>query len=122
MTIAQGDVYWLDLADPVGSEPGYRHPHVVIQNDVFNQSRIRTIIVCTLTSNLRLADLPGNVRLGPGEGGLSRPSVVNVTQILTVDRADLHEKIGSLSARRIRQILNGIHRVLEPVEVEDPKT
>ncbi len=69
--IRQGDIYWVDLEEPSGSEPGYRHPHVVLQNNVFNQSRIRTVIVCPLTTNLKRADAPGNVLLDEGEGGLA---------------------------------------------------
>jgi mRNA interferase MazF len=117
--INQGDVYWVDLDDPVGSEPGYRRPHVVVQNDVFNRSRINTVIVCALTSNLARARVPGNVLIEPGEIRLPKPSVVNVTQVFTVNKSDLVEKIGSLSPRRVRQILDGIRLVLEPKDVED---
>jgi mRNA interferase MazF len=115
--IRQGDVYWVDLGEPVGSGPGNRHPYVVVQNDVFNQSRIRTVVVCALTSNLRLANSPGNVLLDPAEADLPKQSVVNVTQIVTLDREQLEEKIGSLSSRRVRQILDGIKLVLEGVIV-----
>ena len=104
MVIDQGDIYWVDLGEPSGSSPGYRHPHVVIQNNVFNRSRINTVVVCALTSNLRRAEAPGNVLLEKGEGNLPQQSVVNVSQIFTVDKNDLVEKIGSLSRRRIRQV------------------
>ncbi|MGH2459275.1 MAG: type II toxin-antitoxin system PemK/MazF family toxin [Chloroflexota bacterium] len=114
--IRQGDVYWIDVGDPTGSEPAYRRPYVVIQNDVLNQSRLRTVVVCAVTSNLRRAAIPGNVSLEPGEGGLPRPSVVNVTQIYTVDKSNLEEPVGALSPRRLRQILDGIALVLEPRE------
>ena len=70
--IRQGEVYWIDLREPVGSGPGYRHPYVVVQNDLFNQSRINTVVVCALTSNLKRARVPGNVLLRPGEGRLPR--------------------------------------------------
>jgi mRNA-degrading endonuclease toxin of MazEF toxin-antitoxin module len=80
----QGDVYWIDLGAPSGSGPGYRHPHVVIQNNVFNRSRINTVVVCALTSNLRRAQAPGNVLLEVGEANLPKQSVVNVSQIFTV--------------------------------------
>ena len=83
----QGDIFWVELAEPAGSEPGYRHPHVVIQNNVFNRSRINTVVVCALTSNLRRAPAPGNVLLEPGEANLPRQSVVNISQIFTVDRS-----------------------------------
>jgi mRNA interferase MazF len=118
MVIRQGDIYWVDLDSPTGSGPGYRHPHVVVQNDVFNQSRINTIIVCALTSNLKRASAPGNVELAKGEGGLSKASIVNVSQLFTVDKSELSEHIGTLSARRVRQILDGISLVLEPRELD----
>jgi mRNA interferase MazF len=114
VVIQQGDIYWVDLGEPIGSEPGFRHPHVVVQNDVFNGSRIHTVVVCALTSNLRRAEAPGNVLLTPGEANLSKQSVVNVSQIFTVDKRQLEEKIGSLSTLRVREILDGICLVLEP--------
>lgn len=112
--IRQGDVYWIDLGDPTGSSPGYRHPHVVVQNNVFNRSRINTVVVCVITSNLKRATAPGNVLLDEGEGNLPQRSVVNVTQIFTVDKNDLQEKIGALSSPRVREILAGVQLVLEP--------
>ena len=115
--IRQGEVYWVDLGEPIGSGPGYRHPHVVIQNDVFNASRIGTVLVCALTSNLRRAEAPGNVLLDEGEGGLPKRSVVNVSQVFTVDKGQLAERIGVLSAARLRQVLDGIYLVLEPRQV-----
>ena len=116
MVIFQGDIYWVDLAEPGGSEPGYRHPHVVIQNNLFNRSWIRTVVVCPLTSNLKRAKAPGNVLLDEGEASLSKRSVVNVSQIFTVDKGQLGEFIGALSPNRTRQILNGIQLVIEPRE------
>jgi len=116
--IRQGDVYWIELDEPEGSEPGYRHPHVVIQNNVFNASRIGTVMVCAITSNLRRGDAPGNVVLATGEGGLTKPSVVIVSQVFTVDRSLLQEYVGSLSARRVRQVLDGLRLVTEPAEAE----
>lgn len=117
--INQGDVFWIDLGEPSGSEPGYRHPHVVIQNNVFNRSRINTVVVCALTSNLRRAQAPGNVLLEKEEANLPKQSVVNVSHLFTVDKRDLDEKIGTLSHPRVRQILDGIRLVIEPREVED---
>jgi mRNA interferase MazF len=114
--ISQGDIYWVELDPPVGSEPGYSHPHVVIQNNLFNQSRIRTVVVCALTSNIRLARAPGNVLLEKGEAGLPRQSVVNISQIFTVDKSQLGEYIGAISARRVQEILSGVYFVLEPRE------
>jgi mRNA interferase MazF len=118
MVIKQGDVFWVDLDDPSGSEPGYRHPHVVIQNNLFNSSRINTVVVCALTSNLKRAQAPGNVLLKLREANLPKPSVVNISQIFTVDKTQLSEKIGALSARRMREILHGLHLLTEPREPE----
>ena len=117
MVIQQGDILWAQLAGPAGSEPGYRHPYVIIQNNVFNASRINTTIGIALTSNLSRASVPGNVLLRKGEAGLPKASVVNVTQIITLDKSDLKEKIGRLSAVRIREILDGLKLVTEPREV-----
>ncbi len=114
MVIAQGDIYWINLEEPAGSEPGFRHPHVVIQNNLFNRSRIDTVVVCLLTSNLKLARVPGNVLLEKGEGNLAKQSVVNISQIYTVDKGDLVEWIGMLSEKRVRQILDGVRLLTEP--------
>ena len=114
MVISQGDIYWINLEEPAGSEPGFRHPHVVIQNNLFNRSRIDTVVVCLLTSNLRLAKAPGNVLLEKGEGNLAKQSVVNISQIYTVDKSDLVEWIGALSEKRVRQILDGVRLLTEP--------
>jgi len=118
MVINQGDVYWLYLREPFGSEPGYRHPHIVVQNNLFNRSQINTILACALTSNLKRASAPGNVLLAQGEANLPKPSVVNVSQLLTVDKSQLGEYIGTLSTKRVRQVLDGIKLLLEPREVE----
>jgi mRNA interferase MazF len=118
MVIAQGDVFWLDMGAPHGSGPGFRRPHVIIQNDVFNASRIQTTILCAVTSNLARARAPGNLLLQKGEANLSRPSVVNVSQIVTVDKSILKEKIGTLSQERVRQIVAGLHLVFGPRKVE----
>ena len=118
MVIEQGDVFWVALDEPRGSAPGYLHPHVVIQNNLFNQSALRTCVVCTLTSNLGRADIPGNVLLEEGEANLPKRSVVNASQMFTVDKADLTEKIGSLSHLRVREILAGVQLLLEPSAAE----
>lgn len=115
--IRQGDIYWLDLGEPGGSGPGFRHPYVVVQSDAFNISRIRTAVVCELTSNLQRAEAPGNVLLEKGEGGLDRASVVNVSQLYTVDKADLAEKIGAVSKGRAAEIFAGLRLLLEPRDV-----
>jgi len=117
--IQQGDIYWVDLGSPTGSAPGYRHPHVVIQNNVFNRSRINTAMVCVLTSSLKRGSAPGNVLLNKGEGNLKKQSVVNVSQVFTVDKAQLVEKIGTLSAVRVREILAGLLLLVEPRDVEE---
>lgn len=117
MTIRQGDVFWIDLGEPGGSGPGYRHPHVIIQNNVFNQSRIGTVVACSITSNLKRATAPGNVLLKKGEGNLPKDSVVNVSQIITVDKGGLAEKIGTVPPARMEQILDGIRLVLDPREI-----
>ncbi len=118
MVINQGDVFWVDLGDPTGSAPGYQHPHVVIQNNLFNQSRINTVMVCALTSNLKRAQAPGNLLLDAKEADLPKRSVVVVSQIFTVDKTQLAEHIGTLSRRRVRQILDGIKLLTEPRESE----
>ncbi|MDI6775866.1 MAG: type II toxin-antitoxin system PemK/MazF family toxin [Syntrophales bacterium] len=117
MVIKQGEIYWVDLSEPKGSEPGYRHPHIVIQNNLFNASRINTIVVCSLTSNLNRAKAPGNVLLNKGEANLPRKSVVNISQIFTVNKSDLVEKIGQVSTKRIMEILDGIKLLTEPREI-----
>lgn len=117
MTIRQGDLFWLDLGEPNGSGPGFRHPYVVVQNDLFNVSRIRTIVVCELTTNLKRAEAPGNVLLRRGEAGLKRDTVVNVSQVYTVDKAILVERIGALSPSRIAEIFAGLRLLLEPRDV-----
>ncbi len=113
MVINQGDIYWIELDEPTGSEPGYSHPHVVVQNNVFNASRINTVIVCALTSNIKRAEAPGNILLEKGEANLSKQSVVLVSQIFTVDKSQLGEFIGTLSERRVEQIIEGIYLLTE---------
>lgn len=116
MVILQGDIYWIDLGYPSGSSPGFKHPHVVVQNNIYNKSLIRTTVVCAITSNLKRAAAPGNIRLRKGEGNLSKDSVVNISQILTVDKSDLIEKIGTLSQERILQIVKGIDQLISPTD------
>ena len=111
--IVQGDVFWVDLGAPRGSAPGYRQPHVVIQGNLFNRSNISTVVLCPLTSQLKWAHAPGNVLLAHGEANLPKRSVVNVSQLVTVDKADLLNKIGTLSRRRVSQILDGILLMLQ---------
>ncbi len=101
--VHQGDIYWVPL-----SEPGITHPHVVIQDDVLNHSRIATVVVCALTTNMRRAKAPGNVLLEVGEANLSRRSIVAVSQVSTVDKTQLGEYIGTLDCSRVEQILAGM--------------
>lgn len=118
MEISQGDIFWIEQDEPKGSEPGYRRPFVVVQNNLFNKSRINTVVVCALTTNLRRAKSPGNVALDAGEGGLSKASVVNISQIFTVDKQDLEEYCGSLSTKKVEQILDGINLLMQPADVD----
>lgn len=113
MVIRQGDVFRIELHERSSSAPGFRHPHVVVQNDLFNRSQIRTVLMCALTTNLRRARAPGNVLLQEGEGNLPRRSVVNVTQLVTVDREDLEDRIGTLPAERVDQIVSGLKLLFE---------
>ncbi len=106
--IQQGDVYWLDFGPATGSAPAGRRPALVIQHDPFNRSTISTTVVAAITSNLRLAAMPGNVRLSRGDGGLPRASVVNVSQVRTIDRMRLVHRAGRLGASKMREVLNGI--------------
>jgi mRNA interferase MazF len=108
LVINQGDVYWVKLDTPNGWEAGIPHPHVVIQDNLFNHSRITTVVTCALTSNIKRANIPGNVLLDIGEANLTRHSVVEVSKISTVDKTQLGEYIGSLSQQRIHQILTGM--------------
>ena len=106
--IHRGELYWLAPDDSRGAVPDYAHPHVVVQDDVFNHSRISTVIVCALTSNLRRAAEPGNVLLEPVEGDLPQQSVVVVSQISSIDKSRLGPRIGALSSERVDQILAGL--------------
>lgn len=108
MVVNQGDIFWVPLEETDDLEPGYIHPHVIIQDDVLNHSRIHTVVVCALTTNLKRAKAPGNVLLEIGEANLPRQSVVVVSQVSTVDKMKLGEHIGSLSRQRVDQILAGM--------------
>jgi mRNA interferase MazF len=114
MVIQQGDVVWVSLPLARGSAPAGRRPAVVLQHDRFNRTRINTAVVAAITSNLKYGALPGNVRLRRGEGGLPRPSIINVTQIATVDRGDIESVAGHLSRPRLAEIWAGVRMVLEP--------
>ncbi len=120
MKIIQGDIFWVALGPPKGSEPGFCHPFVVIQNNVFNASRINTVVACALTTNLRWSQAPGNVTLDKGEANLVKKSVVNISQIVTINKSDLKEKIGSLSSKKIEKIIEGMKLLIEPCP--DPRS
>lgn len=108
----RGQIWWADLPQPRGSEPGYRRPVLVVQADSFNISRIQTVIVAAITTNLALADAPGNVLLPMRSTGLSRDSVLNVSQLLTLDRSVLTEQAGTLPPRLQRSVDEGLRTVL----------
>lgn len=110
--IRQGDILWADLAEPRDSEPGYRRPVLVVQADAINRSRINTIICVPLTSNVKLAQMPGNVLLKMADTGLDRDSVANVTLITTIDRASLDEWAGAIPERRLQQVFEGLDLVM----------
>lgn len=112
MVISQGDVWWADLGEPVDSEAGYRRPVLVVQGDAFNRSGIATVVSVPLTSTLRWAEAPGNVRLSARSTGLPRDSVANVSQIAAVDRTLLTERVGKLSRAKIDLVLSGVDVVL----------
>ena len=108
----RGDIWWANLPPPSGSGPGYRRPVLVIQSNAFNASNISTVLVAVITSNLALSDAPGNVRLSKSSGGLSKASVVNVSQLLTMDRGLLGKRVGSLPARMMQRVDAGLKLVL----------
>jgi len=112
VVIAQGDVCWADLPEPVGSGPGFRRPVLVVQGDALNRSRLATVVCIPLTSNLRWADAPGNVRLPARSSGLSKDSVANVSQIVTLDRALLTERVGRVSKKQLQLVFAGVDLVL----------
>lgn len=105
MVVQKGDIWWASLVEPRGSEPGFRRPVVIISSNEFNKSKIQTVIVAAITSNLRLAEAPGNFKLTKKGSGLNRESVVNVSQLLTLDKSFLNEKSGKLNTKQ-SQLLN----------------
>ena len=108
----RGEVWWASLPTPTGSGPGFRRPVLVVQSNPFNESRISTVVVAVVTSNLGLADAPGNVRLSKSEAGLQKPSVVNVSQLITLDRSLLTSKVRALSPSTMHQVDEGLRLVL----------
>lgn len=108
----RGEIWWATLPDPRDSEPGFRRPVLVVQSNAFNKSQIRTVVVAVITSNVCLADAPGNVLLSEKQSGLSKPSVVNVSQFLTLDRHFLKQRIGKLAQRQVKAVDRGLRLVL----------
>ena len=108
----RGEVWWASLPDPVGSGPGYRRPVLVIQSKPFNESHIATVVVAVITTNLGLGEAPGNVRLSKSESGLPKPSVVNISQIITIDKSLLTEKVKSLPGAVAQRVDEGLRLVL----------
>ncbi|MBA7659515.1 Endoribonuclease MazF6 [subsurface metagenome] len=112
VAISRGDVWWADLSEPPGSEPGFRRPVVVVQGDSLNRSRIATVICVPLTSNMQWADAPGNVSLSSDLAGLPKDSVANVSQVVTIDKRTLTELVGKLPTNKTELILSGIDIIL----------
>jgi len=112
MVIGQGDVWWADIGEPMGSEPGFRRPVIVVQGDALNRSRIATVVCVPLTRNLKWANAPGNVLLRSELTGLPEDSVANVSQIVALDRGQLTECVGRLAARQVEAILSGVDVIL----------
>ncbi|MBU0500958.1 MAG: type II toxin-antitoxin system PemK/MazF family toxin [Gammaproteobacteria bacterium] len=108
----RGEIWWASLPDPVGSGPGYRRPILVIQSNPFNESLIATVVVSIITTNLALGDAPGNVRLSKSESSLPKPSVVNLSQIITIDKCLLTEKVISLPGAVMQRVDDGLRLVL----------
>ncbi|NOY24981.1 MAG: type II toxin-antitoxin system PemK/MazF family toxin [Oligoflexia bacterium] len=108
----QGEVWWADLGEPRGSAPGYRRPVVVVQGEAFNRSAIATVMCVPITSNLKWSRAPGNVALKPRHSGLSKDSVANVSQVVTLDRFALVERVGKLPSAKLDLVLRGIDIVL----------
>lgn len=112
MVVERGQVWWADLGEPRGSEPGFRRPLLIVQDDAFNRSRLRTVMAVVLTSNLRLLDAPGNVLIPAKVAGLPKDSVANVSQVITVDRDVLDEPVGRLRGDMLKDVENGLRLAL----------
>lgn len=113
MVVHRGEIWWADLAEPRGSEPGFRHPVLILQAEAFNRSRLRTVVAVVVSSNTRLLDAPGNVLLPAKETGLSRDSVANVTQFVTIDRDYLEDRAGKVPPKTLARVETGIRLVLD---------
>lgn len=114
MSFKKGEIWWAELDEPRNSEPGYRRPVVIVQSDDFNKSKIKTVIVAMITSNLNLAKAPGNIKLSATKHiGLKKESVINVSQVITLDKSYLIEKTGKLSANQRQELNEGLKLVLD---------
>lgn len=111
-TLHRGDIFWLDFSEPLGSEPGYRRPAIIVSTDAYNRSKLSTVTVCPLTTNLKLAAIPGNFELEKGDGDVPKACVANVTQIITVNKWQLSEYIGKLPAHLVKKLDYGITSAL----------
>jgi mRNA interferase MazF len=111
--IRRGDIWWVDLPDPIGSAPGYRRPAVVVQADYLNRSRLATVVIAICTTNLKYADIEGNVLLRAAESGLPRESVINVNQVLAVDRSLLSERVGRVTQATLAKVSQGLKLCLD---------
>jgi mRNA interferase MazF len=112
MVVERGQIWWADLGEPSGSEPGFRRPVLIVQDDAFNRSRLHTVIAVVLTSNLRLVEAPGNVLIPAKAAGLPKDSVANVSQVITVDRDFLSEPAGRVRGQLLKEVENGLRLVL----------
>jgi mRNA interferase MazF len=112
LVVERGQVWWADLGEPGGSEPGFRRPLLVVQDDAFNRSRLRTVIAVVLTSNLRLVEAPGNVLIPARAAGLPKDSIANVSQVITIDRDFLTEPAGRLRGELLKNVESGLRLVL----------
>jgi mRNA interferase MazF len=113
MVVERGEIWWANLREPAGSEPGYRRPVLIMQSDIVNRSRIRTVVALVLSTNLRLVDAPGNVLISAEASGLSRDSVANVSKVFTVDRTFLTESVGRIGGELLGQVEDGLRLVLD---------
>lgn len=109
----RGEIWWANLPEPAGAGPDFRRPVLIVQADSFTSSRIATVVAVVITSNLRLAEAPGNVRLRAGESGLPQDSVVNVSQVITLDKHALDGAVGSVTQRTLEQVERGLRLVLD---------
>jgi mRNA interferase MazF len=111
--VKRGEIWWASLPEPKGSEPGFRRPVVVVQADEFNRSKINTVVCASITSNLDLADAPGNIRVSARSSGLRKPSVVNISQLITVDKRFLSKKVKTLDRQSMSHIDESLRLVLK---------